>query len=322
MADFYAIKKPCESGVFYWIRKMILYKYVSFEAAKKILETNTLGFSHLDDFNDPFESTAFGFQDHGIVTNRVQTNAYRNRFSDKYAVLSLTDNPLNPLMWAHYGVSHTGVVLGIDVDKAGLNHESFVIPVSKGKIEYFIDEPCIGEFSLDAELLRSVGSDELINLNNANAKLLKHAFLYKQNIWDYENEIRVVKNLINISKVYKSRYVKTHTQPMVEEGSKQIWSRLYIDRSIYCLHIPTDAFVSVYLGNKSYRDQNNKYSKQLHTMQSSSDPILSKQKPTHGYKDFIEFCQNRTMDIYSTTIDIKNWCLHKKPHPKIGQLET
>ena len=282
---------------------MILYKYVSFEAAKKILETNTLGFSHLDDFNDPFESTAFGFQDHGIVTKRVQTNAYRNGFSDKYAVLSLTDNPLNPLMWAHYGMSHTGVVLGIDVDKAGLNDESFLIPVSKGKIEYFIDEPCIGEWSLDTELLMSVGDDKLINLNNANAKLLKHAFLYKQKNWEYENETRVVKNLINIRKVYKSGYVQTHTELMREQVSKQTWSRLYIDRSIYCLHIPADAFVSVYLGNKSYRDQNNKYSKQLHMMQNSSDPILSKQKPKHGYKEFFEFCQNRNMNIYSTIID-------------------
>ncbi|MCK7608145.1 hypothetical protein M0D70_01670 [Acinetobacter portensis] len=37
---------------------MVLYKYVGFEAGLKILKTNTLGFSHLEDFNDPFEATA------------------------------------------------------------------------------------------------------------------------------------------------------------------------------------------------------------------------------------------------------------------------
>ena len=39
---------------------MILYKYVSFEAGLKILETITLGFSHLEDFNDPFEEDWVG----------------------------------------------------------------------------------------------------------------------------------------------------------------------------------------------------------------------------------------------------------------------
>ena len=42
---------------------MILYKYVSFEAGLKILETSTLGFSHLEDFNDPFEGTGLGLYD-------------------------------------------------------------------------------------------------------------------------------------------------------------------------------------------------------------------------------------------------------------------
>lgn len=48
---------------------MILYKYVSFEAAITILKTKSLGFSHLEDFNDAFECTGFGFYDLDVPTS-------------------------------------------------------------------------------------------------------------------------------------------------------------------------------------------------------------------------------------------------------------
>ena len=76
---------------------MILYKYVSFEAALTILKTRSLGFSHLDDFNDPFECTGLGLYDLEVPLN-VATGAFRNRFSKKYAILSLTRTALNLLM--------------------------------------------------------------------------------------------------------------------------------------------------------------------------------------------------------------------------------
>ena len=97
---------------------MILYKYVSFEAALTILKTKSLGFSHLEDFNDPFECTGFGFYDLDVPTS-LAIGAFRNRFSRKYVILSLTRTALNPLMWSHYGDSYKGVVIGIDTCKAG-----------------------------------------------------------------------------------------------------------------------------------------------------------------------------------------------------------
>lgn len=52
---------------------MILYKYVSFESGLKILETSALGFSHLEDFNDPFEATALGLKEGGISICPLQS---------------------------------------------------------------------------------------------------------------------------------------------------------------------------------------------------------------------------------------------------------
>lgn len=95
---------------------MILYKYVGFEAGLKILETNSLGFSNLEDLNDPFECTGFGFYNLDVPVS-VAINAFRFNFSRKYAVLSLTRSALNPLMWAHYGDSHRGIVIGVDTKK-------------------------------------------------------------------------------------------------------------------------------------------------------------------------------------------------------------
>ncbi len=61
---------------------MILYKYVRFDDAIRILEEQTLAFSHLEDFNDPFECTGLGL--YGLdVPLSVATNAFRNRFSRK-----------------------------------------------------------------------------------------------------------------------------------------------------------------------------------------------------------------------------------------------
>ena len=42
---------------------------MSFEAALSILKTKSLGFSHLEDFNDPFECTGFGFYDLDVPTS-------------------------------------------------------------------------------------------------------------------------------------------------------------------------------------------------------------------------------------------------------------
>lgn len=59
---------------------MILYKYVRFVDAIKILTDQTFVFSHLEDFNDPFECTGLGLYDLDVPLS-VATQAFRNRFS-------------------------------------------------------------------------------------------------------------------------------------------------------------------------------------------------------------------------------------------------
>ena len=69
---------------------MILYKYVDFDTGLKIIETSTLGFSHLEDFNDPFEGTGLRLYNLEVpLSISIAIDAFRNRFSRKYCVLRI-----------------------------------------------------------------------------------------------------------------------------------------------------------------------------------------------------------------------------------------
>lgn len=85
--------------------------------------------------------------------------------SRNYGILSLTRNPLNPLMWSHYGDDHRGVVMPQNI-----------LPSST------------------IESLMSVGDDYRC-FRSHKYDLFKNAFLMKDLAWGYEEEVRVVKNI-------------------------------------------------------------------------------------------------------------------------------
>lgn len=175
---------------------MILYKYMTFDAAQQVMKNRSIGFSCLEDLNDPFECSAFGFQDqpHSSVSASIAANACKIRFSRKYAVLSMTRQPLNALMWSHYGDSHQGVVIGIDVDIAGLNdRHSNMIPSDFGEVIYCLTKPHKNLPVVSEETLMRIGDD--LKFAESMFNLAKRAFLYKSLEWAYEEEVRIVKNI-------------------------------------------------------------------------------------------------------------------------------
>lgn len=146
---------------------MILYKYMSLAGAIKAIETSSIGFTHLEDFNDPFEGTSYGFKENSksVLTPAIAKNACFNRFSRNYGVLSLTRQPLNSLMWSHYGDSHKGVIIGIDVNKANFNSSSEnFIPYQVGEVIYTSTKPN-NDLNIinEEELLTREEFDSLIN---------------------------------------------------------------------------------------------------------------------------------------------------------------
>jgi hypothetical protein len=259
---------------------------MSFQAARLVINNQSIGFSCLEDLNDPFECTAFGFTDcdDSKITANLATNACKNRFSRKYGVLSLTRQPLNPLMWAHYGDEHQGVVIGIDVELADLsNLKSSVIPSQHGEVIYSATKPHHNLPIISESELMSIGSD--IRFNSDTYNLVKCAFLYKSIEWGYEEEVRVVKNISELPFDY-------HTS----EGRHNEWNKITVaGRPLYCFDIPESSIKEIYLGRHIYKNVSKK--------KALSDKEL---------KDVLASWGNKDIKLMQCEPDIHSWQLNAK----------
>jgi hypothetical protein len=98
--------------------EMILYKYLTLEAAAKVLDNNSIGFSQPQYFNDPFDMPSYPEEPTSNsldrMFSRLRTMGKDLAWAEHTGILSLTRTPTNALMWAHYAQNHEGVVIGID----------------------------------------------------------------------------------------------------------------------------------------------------------------------------------------------------------------
>lgn len=176
---------------------MILYKYYGASAGISAIESKKLGFREPSYFNDPFDLTYINNSSLSNELNRLV--AYFKNYS---VILSLTRNPLNPLMWAHYGAEHKGFCIGYDVDDDFLLSKGHnLIPVSSGDVTYTSVKEQVdidSDFSDVWRDLISVSNAENIDAfisdnKNLALLLLKKMLLYKHSAWSYEEEVRVIK---------------------------------------------------------------------------------------------------------------------------------
>jgi hypothetical protein len=225
---------------------MLLYKYVSFSSAIKIINGNAIGFTCLEDLNDPFEGTNFGFSALGSITPQSATTVFKNNFSRKYALLSLTRNPLNSLMWSHYGDAHKGVVIGIDTEVAGLtSQDEFTIPAQLGEITYIATKSNVLNDIPSIMQLNKIRKDDL-KFSSDIKNYLKQAFLYKSLEWGYEEEVRIIKSLTRFKFSYHGNDAEVLSQV---EGS--LWEKVRnssLGQPLFCFGIPANAIKEVYLG--------------------------------------------------------------------------
>ncbi|MFW6101558.1 MAG: DUF2971 domain-containing protein [Bacteroidota bacterium] len=219
-------------------KKMILYKYASYDAGIKIIENNNIGFSQPHHFNDPFELEASYPSDNNenpvtATFNDIRRSAKKDTWKQNTAILSLSRQPLNPLMWAHYSGAHTGFVIGFDVAIEEFTcEESNLIPVQYGSVIYTNKKPDAPFLSNPEEPLEVGGA---FNFRSDQIERLQRKFLFKPACWAYEEEVRIVKCIKGIedNKILPSG---TFSEIEVQE------------RPLYLLHLPKGAIKEVYMG--------------------------------------------------------------------------
>ncbi|MDO7926622.1 DUF2971 domain-containing protein [Pseudomonas sp. KFB-139] len=96
-------------------------------------------------------------------------------YVDKSGVFSLSYNPLNELIWSHYGGSHQGFCVGYDLKKL-LEFDP--------QLHYCIDVSY-------GDSAPQIDFDDLIDQDSPE-KLLQKILGVKSNPWSYEQEVRVV----------------------------------------------------------------------------------------------------------------------------------
>lgn len=170
---------------------MILYKYYSFNSGKSALESEKVGFRTPNHFNDPFEASVI--EGKSFTKDRIETTL------NNVAILSLTRNPLNSLMWAHYGGEHTGFVIGYHVETPFFKCKNTnLIPVHKGNVIYTKTKPFL-KTSTKATTDLCNAIDGLYDDDHKTRELIDHLFLNKDTIWSYEEEVRIVRRVSSIA---------------------------------------------------------------------------------------------------------------------------
>lgn len=170
---------------------MILYKYYSFNSGKSALESERVGFRTPTHFNDPLEAS--------VIEGKSFTKDGIQKTLNNVAILSLTRNPLNSLMWAHYGDEHKGFVIGYEVENSFFKcKESNLIPVHKGNVIYTKTKPFLKTSIRETTNLCNAIDGIYDEEDHQTKELIDHLFLNKDTIWSYEEEVRIVKRVDSV----------------------------------------------------------------------------------------------------------------------------
>jgi len=167
-----------------------IFQYSKFNHLENLLIDNTLGFSSLYDFNDPFE-TAYNLTyyfksliDRNIYLNELNgKNGSKTELVDKIkdiiknelskiSITCFSKTPYEPLMWAHYSEKHTGICYCFDKSSI-FDREKFHYK----DLQYSSELPTINFYELKTTL-----------------EILKHQIeniiFTKSTNWIYEKELR------------------------------------------------------------------------------------------------------------------------------------
>lgn len=203
-----------------------IYKYGKFKDLERTLLKQTLGFSKLDSLNDPFEASynyihffstlerADSFDNARIGKgpewqHRKEVISKIDSKLKKIVVTCFTQQPTEPLMWAHYAENHTGVCYCFDSDTL-IFEEKF----KRKDVQYSNKVPELLYFE------NSTTDDHL-------ECFLPNVVCTKSDAWAYEKEIRFFGNSSETSHSFKPSSLKAvilgcRVNKEQEEKAKQL----------------------------------------------------------------------------------------------------
>lgn len=189
------------------------YKYLPFdEGSLRIITDGTIKFTRPSELNDPFDCSpdvnTDGIEDYlktrpdilrragealklsqeqlikeqPAMINRLKTAAESGMLgqpaSDKVGICSLSRDPLNLLMWAHYARYHTGFVVEFDIPLV-------VADVDSPPTDRFLDW-------LVPQVVEYEAAKPIVILSDDKDTKTRKQFLIKGEDWRYEQEERVI----------------------------------------------------------------------------------------------------------------------------------
>lgn len=148
---------------------MLVYKFYPPNYGLQALKKRRLKVSPIDELNDPFEYQAIDMRSKSI---RAWARHFRNKASENNGIISFSKNWHEPLMWAHYAESHSGMAIGFEIPDRLLSHINY------------ISNKIIPPLDVD---------DNKKSMRN----LVNQLLTSKHKNWGYEDEVRLLRKLDN-----------------------------------------------------------------------------------------------------------------------------
>jgi hypothetical protein len=101
------------------------------------------------------------------------------------AVCSFSKDPEHTLLWSHYADDHKGVCVAYEIPEAFLNDPSKIIGIDS--VDYGVDP-------LKKWFINNI-PEERLNIDGFINELVKKVLFVKGKVWEYESEIRIIREL-------------------------------------------------------------------------------------------------------------------------------
>lgn len=195
------------------VERIRRYKYLPFnEGSLKIITDGTIKFTAPSELNDPFDCApdtdtsniedyinthpdllkkvgdSLNLSPEQIIEEKpamirrlvtaAESGAFGQQTSDRVGICSLTRDPLNLLMWAHYAQHHTGFVVEFDIPVKVCDEDK---PRTDRILQWLIPQE-----------VEYKASKPVVNFFDDKDTMITKQFLIKGKDWEYEQEERVI----------------------------------------------------------------------------------------------------------------------------------